>query len=71
MHTNVRYLIHIVEKPYFDDVPQFGQMQFEGRRASFLIACSGDVGIVSVVCWRMILLIEWVWGWFATICDNL
>jgi len=37
-----------VEKPYLEDVPQFGQIVLGGRRASFLMACSGEVGIFIV-----------------------
>jgi len=43
--------MHIVEKPYLEVVPQFGQVVLDGWRASFLIACSGDVGILCcIVC---------------------
>ena len=41
--------MHIVEKPYLEVVPQFGQVVLDGWRASFLIACSGDVGIYSIM----------------------
>ena len=46
LQTKVKYLIQIVEKPYFEYVPQFGQTQLDGRRDNFFTACSGEVGIV-------------------------
>lgn len=49
LHTKVRYLMHTVEKPYLDVVPQFGQMQLEGRRESCFTPCSGEDGIIKVV----------------------
>lgn len=48
MQTKVLYLMHTVEKPYLDFVPQLGQTQFAGRRESCFIACSGERGMVAV-----------------------
>lgn len=36
------------EKPYRDHVPQLGQVQFEGRRASCLTASSGEDMVVAM-----------------------
>ena len=39
----VLYLIHTVEKPYLEYVPQFGHVRFCVCRASALMASSGDM----------------------------
>ena len=43
LQTKVRYLMHTLEKPRRDCVPQLAQMVLEGRRASALTADSADM----------------------------
>ena len=57
LHTKVWYLMQTVEKPYLEVVPQLGQVVLGGRRASFLMACSGEVGILGLF---MVVTVIWM-----------
>jgi hypothetical protein len=49
LSIRTKNLMHTVPKPNFLDVPQFGQTVLAGKRASFLIASSGDMDAMVVV----------------------